>query len=222
MLLTQHSYYLQLVISVLNENIFCAFLNHTVIGDKIILGSFVSKSELAQYSIAALISSTTLFLVNNFANAWSSYLFKNIPKLTENGRTDIKPYYNSLKIRLVAVIPVSLIIYPFQYLIYFLFFSKSYPDLGLAMYALTLGYCIFGASKYFMGFLNYFSRNIIILYTALGGSIVMALLTVFAFNFSILGTSFAVLLAFLFQFLVIWQLTDIEVNRYVASNGLKC
>lgn len=193
-------------------------MSFLVIGDKIILGSFVSKAELAQYSIAALLSSTTLFLVNNFASAWSSYLFKNIPKLTEHGRRDIKPYYNNLKFRLFAVIPVSFIIYPFQYLIYFLFFSKSYPDLGLAMYALTLGYCIFGASKYFMGFLNYFSRNIIILYTALGGSLLMALLTVFVFDFSILGTAFAVLLAFLFQFLVIWQLTDIEVNRYIASN----
>jgi hypothetical protein len=100
-------------------------------------------------------------------------------------------------------------------------FVKVYPGLGLPIYILTLGYCILGASKYFMGFLNYFSRNVIILYTAMLGGILMALLIVFAFKFSILGTALAVLLAFLSQLVVIWKLTNIEINRFINSHSIR-
>lgn len=192
-----------------------------VIGDKIVLGLFVSKPELARYAIAALLSSTTLFLVNNFSSAWSSYLFKLMPKIIESGsKENIHDYYNSFKVKLLLVIPTSLVVYPVQYFVYYLFFSEAYPDLGLAMYALTLGYCIFGASKYFIGFLNYFGRNIINFYTAISGCCVLIFLIVFVFRFSVNGTAISVLLAFMFQFFLTWVLTNIEVKNYVLKKGV--
>jgi O-antigen/teichoic acid export membrane protein len=198
-----------------------AVMSFLVIGDKIILGMGVSSEELAYYSVATLLSSTTLFLVNNFAGAWCSYLFKFIPsKVESHGKEGVELHYNSLKKNLLLVIPASFFIYIFQYIIYMLMFKDKYPDLEISIYILTLGYCIFGASKYFMGYLNYFGRNIIILYTALAGCLLMFFLVVFAFNYSIVGTAISVALSLVVQLAMIWWLTDREFGHYLIAKGV--
>jgi O-antigen/teichoic acid export membrane protein len=198
-----------------------AVMSFLVIGDKIILGTGVSSEKLAYYSVAALLSSTTLFLVNNFASAWCSYLFKLIPsKVASDGKASVESYYNSLKKNLFFVVPISVASYAFQYIVYVLFFKDKYPDLEVSIFVLTFGYCILGASKYFMGYLNYLGRNIIILYTAFVSCLVMASGVVFVFDFSLLGTAVSVTLSLVAQLAMIWWLTDRELAYYISSKGV--
>lgn len=188
-----------------------AVMSFLVIGDKIILGSFVSKAELAQYSIAALIASTTLFLVNNFASAWGAFLFKKLPNLSHN---DVKLYYYTTMKWLLISIPLMLIFYAAQQVLYFWFFEEKYPELSFNIFFLTASYCLLGVAKYFMGYLNYFSRNVLILYSALFSCGLMFVFSVYVVDLSAFGMSVSVLVSMSVLCLVIFFLTTIEVNKY--------
>ncbi len=187
-----------------------------VVGDKIILGTNMPKEKLAEYSIAALISSTSLFFVNNFSSAWSSFLFKRIPSIVQvSGREGVVSYFNLFKTRLFLVLPISIVLYILQYSIYYMFLASKYPGLEVPIYCLTLGYCIFGAAKYFISYLNYLGRNIVNFYSACIGCFVMFFLPVFTFGFAVNVMAFSVLFSFLCQFVFLLYFTNYEINKYV-------
>jgi O-antigen/teichoic acid export membrane protein len=189
-------------------------MSFLVVGDKLLLGFFVSKTELAKYSIAALVASTTLFLVNNFASAWGSFLFKKLPNL--NG-VDFKIYYFTTMRKLVICIPIMLVAYSFQYFLYMFFFEQKYPKLSVEIFILTASYSLLGVSKFFMGFLNYFGRNELILYTALFSTVFMVLFSVFIFELSALSMAVSVFVSMFVLCIVISCLTTREVNKYAVK-----
>lgn len=195
-------------IPVVSSTVVMSFL---VVGDKIILGNFLSKTDLAEYSIAALIASTSLFIVNNFASAWGAFLFKKIPNLE---RLELREYYFKTMKWLVLGIPSMLILCLAQQLLYFLFFFDKYPGLNSTIFALTASYCLLGISKYFMGYLNYFNRNVLIFYSALFSSFVMFLCFKCIVDMSVFGMSISVFIAMLSLFISILYLTTKEVNKY--------
>lgn len=191
-----------------------AVMSFLVIGDKIILAGLVSRSVLAEYSIAALIASTSLFLVNNFASAWGAHLFKLLPSLSVE---ELSRYYFSSIRLLFLTIPIILVVYLCQLALYIVFFSDKYPGLSITIFTLTAAYGFLGVSKYFMGYLNYFSRNIFILYSSSIACIALILLSVFTFGSTSSGMALSVLLSMIILFLIIVYLTTNEVRAHVHS-----
>lgn len=180
-------------------------MSFLIVGDKILLGVLADKSTVASYSISALLASTTLFIVNNFAATWSSYLFRKLPKLTPVGCYE---YYVEYKYKAFIALPFSFIIYSAQVLLYRLFFSSKYPDLELSIFLLNLSYTLLGISKYFMGYLNYYNKNFYIFYSAVASAFILILSSFFTFSNQLFGLSISVFFAFVMLLLLTMTFTD--------------
>ncbi len=173
-------------------------MSFMVLGDKIILGNEVSSQKLALYSIAVLIASTSLFLVNNFAAAWGAYLVKNLASDTpEAAFNEYKRIRNKLYL-VACIIPVVLSL---QLGVYLLVYSEKYPDLSLCIITLTVGYAFLGASKFFMGYMNYYGKNTMVFVSSLIG-IVTLLCVYYSMTVSdVMSMAIAVSLGFVAQFI---------------------
>jgi O-antigen/teichoic acid export membrane protein len=196
---------------VVSSTVVMSFL---VIGDKVILSQLVNKSELAEYSIAAVLASTSLFLVNNFASAWGVFIFKKLSTLNRGDVFDF--YFSSMKWLLLAV-PISLVFYFFQYLIYVFFYSSKYEDLGLTIFILTSSYFLLGMSKYFMGFINFFNKNYFIFYAASFSSFFMCACSILVFDYNVLNMAVSVLLSMSSFLMMMFFITTLEVRKYAHT-----
>lgn len=135
-------------------------------GDRILFGISYSTKDLNAYAIAALIASTFLFVVNNFASAWTVYIAK---EMSGKNTKEIFVHYHS-KIKLLFLIfPMILIIYLLQYSIYFIFFQTKAPDMSLVIMILTSSYGLYLASKFFIAYLNFLNQNKLVLQSTLYG-----------------------------------------------------
>ncbi len=177
---------------VLNSSV----MSFMVIGDRILLGDIIEMQALAGYSVAALIASTTLFLVNNFANAWGGYISKVIPKLE---RKELAFIYYKNRPKLLLAIPLGILAYIAQIIIYKMFYEEAYPGLESIILILTAGYCFLGMSKYFVGFLSCLGKNNQVLYSSVLGCCVMILTSMVFFRGSLSGMAVAVSISFLVQ-----------------------
>ncbi|MBA6353597.1 hypothetical protein [Colwellia sp. BRX9-1] len=149
-------------------------MSFLVVGDKLILGS-IAPSLLPSYAVAALISSTTLFLVNNFASAWAAFLVKKC-----NKRNDMLLfYYRKSRFKIMLVFPIGLLVLFAQYILYSLFYVSEYPGLFVTIITLTSAYFIFGISKFFMGYMNYLKKNMAVFYSSVLGvfGIILVIIT---------------------------------------------
>ncbi|WP_348709018.1 hypothetical protein [uncultured Pseudoalteromonas sp.] len=139
-------------------------MSFLVVGDKIILGG-IAPEMLKSYGVAALISSTTLFLVNNFASSWGAFLVKKCS--TENNK--VLFYYKSNIPKLFLIIPIALIAFLAQYFIYIFFYADENPNIFPIVIILTSAYLVFGLSKFFMGYMNFFKKNVAVFLSSIIG-----------------------------------------------------
>lgn len=186
---------------VLNSTI----MSFMVIGDRIMLGGLVALDTLAEYAIAALISSTTLFLVNNFALAWGTYLTKEVATLSRENLSQL--YYNN-KAKLLLVIPMGFSVYLVQFIIYGAFYEQDYPDLEVIILVLTIGYCWLGVSKYYVGYLSCLGKNYPILYISFISCVSMITLSILVLDDGILGMALSVSLSFFLQVILFNSITN--------------
>ena len=186
-------------------------MSFLVVGDKIILGFLASNSVVASYAIAALLASTSLFVVNNFAAAWSSYLFKKLSKLSSK---EIYSYYGKQKYKPLFALPLLFISYLPQLFAYKIFFASRYPKLELTILLLNTAYTLLGISKYFMGYLNYFGKNVFIFYSAIVACFTLIITSKYTYSIELYGLSISVLLAFATLLLLIVYFT----NKVLLNN----
>ena len=183
-----------------------------VIGDKIILGGMVGLDSLAQYAVAALIASTTLFLVNNFATAWGGYLSKEIAHLETSHLIDI--YYKN-KVKLFIVIPLGISVYLIQFLIYKFFYEQSYPGLENIIFVLTFGYCCLGVSKYFVGYLSCMGKNYLVFYISIVSCLTMIITSTLILKGTLVEMAIAVSFSFFLQIIIFNFIT----NKVLTPNA---
>jgi O-antigen/teichoic acid export membrane protein len=187
-------------------------MSFMVIGDKIILGGMVELNVLARYSIAALIASTTLFLVNNFATAWGGYLSKEITLLD---KCEIIEIYYKHKYKLLLVLPIGFSIYLIQIFIYKLFYEQNYPGLEEVIFVLTFGYCCLGVSKYFVGYLSCLGENYLVFYISIVSCLAMIITSTLIFKGTLLDMGIAVSFSFFIQIILFNSIT----NKVLTTNA---
>jgi O-antigen/teichoic acid export membrane protein len=192
-------------------------MSFLVLGDRILLGSLAKPSVLANYSVAALIASTALFFVNNFASAWGGYLFKYLSSVSND---EMVNSYKKNKKKVLLAIPIGLIVFVFQYILYLLFFSEKYPGLFLPILILTLGYSFYGISKFFMNYLNFFGKNYFIFYASFICSFVMVFLTLFVFEADVLTMSLLVFFSFSTHSLFMYIITERLMQSKVVKENI--
>jgi O-antigen/teichoic acid export membrane protein len=173
-------------------------MSFLVVGDKLILGK-IAPDLLASYSVASLISSITLFLVNNFASAWGVFLVKQC-----NGdKREIFSLYKKNMNKIGYVLPLFVMVVIIQYVLYFVIYKDRLPDIFPTVLILTTSYFVFGVSKYFMGYMNYNKKNMAVFTSSLVGVFsIFIILNFYGVNklaFSILGGMlFQLLFCFLY------------------------
>jgi O-antigen/teichoic acid export membrane protein len=170
-------------------------MSFLVVGDKLVLASFVANEKLAEYSVAALVASTSLFLVNNFASAWGGMLSKELPKLAVVGVFD---YYKKSKKYLMLVPIIFILLVSIQYCIYLFLYGDKYDEGMELLFYLSSGYMLYGISKYFMGFMNYYKKNYVVWFSSMI-SIVFILISYVLSEQEIADMAQSVSLGFLIQ-----------------------
>jgi hypothetical protein len=170
---------------------------------------------LAKYSVAALLASTSLFLVNNFSTAWGGYVSKHLPTLT---KSKLDEFYFENKKRLFLTIPLGALAIIGQFIIYFLFYEEQYPNLYSIIFVLTLGYCFLGASKYYICFLSYFGCNFTVLKVSAFSCFILLLLSVRLLDHSLLLMSIAVTISFFIQLVLLNTITNNKVKFKVTES----
>lgn len=144
-------------------------MSFLVLGDKLIFGS-LNNADFPKYAIASLIASTSLFLVNNFASSWGAYLAKS---LSEKSLAERRAFCLS-KIHLIFIsIPILVALLIIQLSIYMVLYETEFPNLTYSIVILTMAYVTFGASKFFMGFINFEKKNFYLFLTSFSGVIVI-------------------------------------------------
>lgn len=182
-----------------------------VIGDKLLLGTLYGWEQLSAYSVGALISSTVLFLVNNYASAWGVFLSKNI-----GANVELRLSYISARKKLVYLILIYPLVLLVQLAFYSLFFEKKYPNLEIVIIILTSAYFIYFASKFFMGYMNYYRKNSSVLMSCLI-ALVIAITSFIAINSSNRAyiMSFSVMMGMLAQLIFCLLYTNNMIAKKV-------
>ncbi|RXE84504.1 oligosaccharide flippase family protein [Pseudoalteromonas sp. A757] len=167
-------------------------MSFLVVGDKLILGN-TTPELLTSYGVAALISSTTLFIVNNFASSWGAFLVR---KCSGNDEQLLKYYRKNLP-KLILVIPIGLTMLFAQYILYFIFYLEKNPNLFSTVAILTSAYLIFGMSKFFMGYMNYLKKNMAVFFSSLVG--VAGVFSTFLLTEGVVGMALSILTGMVIQ-----------------------
>lgn len=175
-------------------------MSFLVVGDKLILGK-ISPDLLVSYSVASLISSITLFLVNNFASAWGVFLVKQC----SGDKTEIFSLYKNNITKICYVLPLFIIVVIIQYILYFLIYKDKFPNIFPTVLILTASYFVFGISKYFMGFMNYNKKNMAVFTSSLVG---VFSIFIFLHFYGVNKLAFSILIGMLSQLLFCFLYTN--------------
>ncbi|ALQ09300.1 hypothetical protein D172_015285 [Pseudoalteromonas sp. Bsw20308] len=174
-------------------------MSFMVVGDKIILKELVSDKEMGIYSSIVVVCSTTLFLVNNFASAWGGYLVKKLPELKHY---DSRAFFLSTQRRVLPVFFIlTSIIISTQFLLYLSVYGFMSDSYLYTLIKVSLGYCIYGVSKYYVGFMMYYRNNKEVFTATALGITVMVLCSSFGVASPVDNVSLSVLFGFSFQLL---------------------
>ncbi len=174
-------------------------MSFMVVGDKIILKGLVSDKVMGIYSSVVVVCSTTLFLVNNFASAWGGYLVKKLPELKPY---DSKAFFlRTQRLVLPLFFIMTSIIITTQSLLYVSVYDFKNDSYLYTLIKVTLGYCIYGVSKYYVGFMMYYRNNKEVFTATVLGITVMILYSSFGVASPVDNVSLSVLFGFSFQLL---------------------
>jgi O-antigen/teichoic acid export membrane protein len=183
-------------------------LSFLVTGDKIIYANLSVANDYAKYAIAITVSSTTMFMVNNFASAWGGFLSKNLACKSESKvLSDFECWEKKTAIFFIFFILFCF----FQIILYKFMYEIEYPGMEGVIVILTFTYTLLGISKFYTGFVNYYGRNELVLLCGFLGVVVILLLSLT----QTLSPRFMALCV-LFGMLV-----NVTAMRFVCSNLLK-
>ena len=172
-------------------------MSFMVVGDKIIVKNLVDEYTVGLYATTALVCSTVLFLVNNFAAAWGGFLIKKLS--VENTISSYIFFKKSQKILFLSLLPMSFIIIGIQYLFYTTLYSVEDLIYVLVLVNLSLGYCIYGASKFFVGYMMFFKYNTDILKGTVIGLVGLIISSYYLQFDAVINISLGVLIGFICQ-----------------------
>ncbi|MCY9826431.1 lipopolysaccharide biosynthesis protein [Vibrio chagasii] len=196
-LITSFSYGLPVVLSSLA-------MSFLIVGDRLILSEFVNNKSLAEYSVSALVASTTLFLVNNFASAWGALLAKKLPNLKGE---EIYNYYKNNKVYLWYS-PIFFMFFLLgQVVIYKVLYSDEYGSSIVLTILLSTGYFFYGMSKFFMGFMNFYKKNYTVWFSSLIAMVFIILLYIYSSR-DIYDMAFSVATGFFVQLIFCYFYTN--------------
>jgi O-antigen/teichoic acid export membrane protein len=187
-----------------------------VVGDRILFKALFGLEFLPDYALAALISSTALFLVNNFASAWGVYLSK---YLSNTNYDEIVGTYNQYKRKLIFILPLYIACVFVQITFYKLVYEYDFPNLEYVIAILTLGYFFYLCSKFYMGYMNFYRKNNMVFVSCCVGIIgTVTILYLFSSSNPLKTISSAVMIGFVFQLAFCFIYTNIFLNKGVKSD----
>lgn len=171
-------------------------MSFLVVGDKLIFGN-ANEVDFPRYAIASLISSTSLFVINNFASSWGAYLSKNLAGMSLTQR---KIFCESKLKMLLLIVPMTICALLIQFVLYKVIYESEFPGLYTTIAILSLSYAFFGASKFFMGFINFEKKNFSLFLSSLGGATVIVSLSLLCNDIQLNEMAFIFLAGMFSQF----------------------
>jgi hypothetical protein len=151
------------------------------------------------YSSVAVVCSTALFLVNNFASAWGGYLIKQLSNLE---KLESKVIFKRTQVKIIPIfIVLSLLTVNAQVVLYAVLYGFKEDRYLYALVNISLGYCIYGASKYYIGFMMYYRKNFDILKGTMLGICGLLVVSNIGIGDPVIRVSIAVVIAFSLQLL---------------------
>lgn len=174
-------------------------MSFMVVGDKIMIKTAISEHEMGVYSSIAVVCSTTLFLVNNFAAAWSGYLSKNLVNMNH---IDSQIFFLKYQKKIFPIsVVLSVLTIAGQTALYSLLYGFENIKYLFVVIFLSLGYCVYGISKFYVGFLMFYRFNDRILKAT--SASVLFLMMIFSLEFGepVIRYAIGVFMAFLLQLL---------------------
>jgi O-antigen/teichoic acid export membrane protein len=170
-----------------------------VVGDKIIMKNLITDYDMGIYSSVAVVCSTALFLVNNFASAWGGYLIKQLSNLE---KLESKVIFKRTQVKIIPIfIVLSLLTVNAQVVLYAVLYGFKEDRYLYALVSISLGYCIYGASKYYIGFMMYYRKNFDILKGTMLGICGLLVVSNIGIGDPVIRVSIAVVIAFSLQLL---------------------
>lgn len=186
-------------------------MSFMVVGDKIIIKEYITAHQMGMYSSVSIVCSTTLFLVNNLAAAWSGFLSK---KLANIDMLNSKLFFHSCQIKILPLsllISISISLF-LSFLCFFLYNISDFTYIYSA-FLLSMGYCAYAVSKFYVGFLMFYNFNTYVLKSSFFGVLALFAVSNIKLGDPILRVALAVLLSFIAQLLYLFLITNRKVYR---------
>ena len=187
-------------------------MSFMVVGDKIMIKAAISEHEMGVYSSIAVVCSTTLFLVNNFAAAWSGYLSKN---LANKSSIDSKIFFLKYQKKIFPVsVVLSILTICVQTALYSLLYGFGSIKYLYVVIFLSLGYCVYGVSKFYVGFLMFYRFNDRILKATAASVLFLIMIFSLEFGEPVIRYAVGVFMAFFLQLLfLIYFVNKLMLNK---------
>lgn len=171
--------------------VFSSFL---VAGDKVVLGLLTDSTQLGFYAYASTASSLFLFVVNNYASSWGVHLSNFIAR---SSAQEIREYY---KKNFYYPFFFLFLVPPFFFVIWFfsLFYEiQKVRDFYIICCFLTMSYCFYAITKYYMGYLNSLNKTLLVMKSTVISCVSLVLFSFILFGyFGLVGVSIAVFASF--------------------------
>jgi len=191
-------------------------MSFMALSDKLILANLMSAPKFGEYAVVSLIASTTLFLVNSFASTWASYLNGKLHKLNIEQRKHLLAVCEKkIPWALILIFPIIV----FQIGAYQYFYKTD--EFVLSLIFLSFSFYVYGISKIYMGFLNAYHKNgLVVLSTLLGLLVTFIILMVYdGANYALI-MPLSLIVGYCFQLAACRVFTNKILSLNVGENAL--
>ncbi len=175
--------------------------------DKFMITAFVGIAENGLYSFGYQVGMIVSLLQNSFNQSWVPWLFNKL-----NTHKNDK----SFKIQLVKItyiysffmIAVVVALYFFLPVIFY-FLSDNYQGSEKFVFWISLGYAFNGLYKMMVNYIMYEEKTILVMYVTITVALINIILNIlFLQYFGVIGAAYASCIAFFFQFVFTWYLSQ--------------
>lgn len=203
LLIEQFSYGFPLVLSSVGMSVLS-------MGDKLYLKDFISAQNYGEYAKAALLGALVLFLVNNFAMAWGGFLTK---KICDSSNVEVGDFFMRGQAYVVPIFIVGAVVISLGLLgVHRVFYGRSDGVIKLSIAALVISYLLYGASKFYIGFMLVYKKNVEVLKGTLIGLCIFIFVCISPWTISMLKAPVALMLGFLSQLAYVCVYTNLKLR----------
>lgn len=179
-------------------------MSFLTIGDKILYKNYSSSEDFGEYAKFTLIAGAAMFIVNNFAAAWGTFLSKNLSGMNASEAREL--FKSGSKHLYLGGVMCVIFLTPCIVIFFGIIYGWKPLYYVIPLFYLTTGYVLYGMSKFYIGFLMYYKKNYGILYATLIACGILCLGFYFTSNYSQNTVSFIVACSYFSYFLILKML----------------